>query len=315
MANRYRVVARGLKTFLPGWSPPLPGGTESARYCYSVWLRHLARLHQTGLSGYPEVIAETPNRGVARIGPCGSSRRCAPLCRIGRCAVCGERREHPRIRRAHQEPPKSRADLPGDSELPRVHPRLSSYRFSDVYSNPDGLLDSLAPERIQSLRRDLNALTTDAGEGAISYICPWFASDVIDENSVDVAYSQAVLGASLVDDLEGTYAALFRWMKPGAMMSHQIDFKCHGMTAEWNGHWSYSELVWKAIRGRRPYLLNRQVLSTHLDLQERAGFRIVAVDRVRDEGGLPRRRLARRYQNISDEDLTTSGAHVISVKY
>ena len=190
---------------------------------------------------------------------------------------------------------------------------LSSYRFSDVYSNPDSLLDSLAPERIQSLGRDLNALTTDAGEGAISYICPWFASDVIDENSVDVAYSQAVL--EHVDDLEGTYAALFRWMKPGAMMSHQIDFKCHGMTAEWNGHWSYSELVWKAIRGRRPYLLNRQVLSTHLDLQERAGFRIVAVDRVRDEGGLPRRRLARRYQNISDEDLTTSGAHVISVKY
>ncbi len=311
MASRYRPVAGGLKTLLPGWSPPRPGGTVSSRYCYSVWLRHLACLRRAGLSGYPDMIAELgpgESLGIGLAGLLGGATRYIGLDVVRYADDASNLRVFDELVELYER----RTDAPGDGEFPGVRPRLPSYRFSDVYSNPDGLRENLAPERIQGLRRELSHVETGAGTGSIRYVCPWFRSDLVEENVVDVAYSQAVL--EHVDDLEGTYAALFRWLKPGGMMSHEIDFKCHGMTPEWNGHWSYSDPVWKVIRGRRPYLLNRQVLSTHLSFQERMGFRIVTVTRVEGENGLPRRRLQPRYRNLSDEDLTTSSAHVVAVK-
>jgi len=33
-------------------------GTASARYCYSVWLRHLVMAFQNGLRTFPETIVE-----------------------------------------------------------------------------------------------------------------------------------------------------------------------------------------------------------------------------------------------------------------
>jgi len=34
------------------------GGTDSARYCYSVWLRHLVMAKRNGLGPFPRVVAE-----------------------------------------------------------------------------------------------------------------------------------------------------------------------------------------------------------------------------------------------------------------
>ena len=75
-------------------------------------------------------------------------------------------------------------------------------------------------------------------------------------------FSQSVL--EHIDDLEGAYATLHKWLKPGGYMSHLIDFYSHGLTKEWNGHWALSDLTWGALKGRRPYLINRQLASrTH----------------------------------------------------
>ncbi len=311
MPNRYRMVVRGLRTYLPGWTPPRPGGTDSGRYCYSVWLRHLASLRRAGLTRYPKVIAELgpgESLGLGLAGLLGGGERYIGLDVVHYAGTDANLRVFDELVDLYTE----RSDLPGDDEFPRVHPRLESYRFADVVSESDTPARNLAEERLTRLREDLRGLSRAHDSGSISYVCPWFDAGVIEEGSVDVAFSQAVL--EHVEDLPGTYAALARWMKPGGMMSHQIDFKCHGMTSEWNGHWGYSAFVWRAIHGRHPYLLNREVLSTHLALMKEAGFRVLSVNRVRGEGGLPRRRLARSHRDISDDDLATSGAHVIAVK-
>ena len=147
---------------------------------------------------------------------------------------------------------------------------------------------------------------------SINYISPWFEPNVIRDETVDMIYSQAVL--EHVNDLEHTYQSLFQWLKKGGYMSHQIDFKSHRLTDEWNGHLSYSDFTWKLIRGNRPYLLNRMLLSTHTKLLQKTGFKVISITPVRGIGGLARHQLSKRYRNIPEEDFITSSAHIISKK-
>jgi len=51
----------GMATFVPGiyqLRAKGTGGTDSARYCYSVWLRHLVMAKRNGLNPYPRIVAE-----------------------------------------------------------------------------------------------------------------------------------------------------------------------------------------------------------------------------------------------------------------
>jgi hypothetical protein len=126
---------------------------------------------------------------------------------------------------------------------------------------------------------------------------------------VDLLLSHSVL--EHVVDLDKTYRAIRTWLRPGGWMSHQIDFKCHGLSGEWNGYRGYPEPLWKLVLGSRPFLLNRQPWSTHARLLEENGFELVCVMRqhIRDRG-LRRDQLAARWRDISEDDLTCSGAFV-----
>ena len=95
-------------------------------------------------------------------------------------------------------------------------------------------------------------------------------------------------------------------------MSHQIDFKCHRKADTWNGHWTYSDFAWKVVVGRRTYLLNRAPHSQHVALLQRTGFEIVSDTKTRSESILRRSQLADRFRDLSDDDLTTSGAYIVA---
>ena len=155
-------------------------------------------------------------------------------------------------------------------------------------------------------------MDTDAADSMIRYKAPWFESDVVETESVDMIYSQAVL--EHVDDLGGSYEMLYSWLKPSGFMSHQIDYKCHGTADEWNGHWTYSDFVWKLLRGHRRFLLNRKPFSTHINLMKEAGFSIVYEKKVKSPSKLDAKDLAHRFRNISEDDLTTSGAFIQAKK-
>src|SRR5690242_6794043 len=58
-----RGMARGMLSHVPGFERFLTklrggGGTRSPRYCYSIWLRHLAMAREHGLSTAPATVAE-----------------------------------------------------------------------------------------------------------------------------------------------------------------------------------------------------------------------------------------------------------------
>lgn len=125
--------------------------------------------------------------------------------------------------------------------------------------------------------------------------------------------SQTVMEYPL--DLHAAYGTLHRWLKPGGVMSHQIDFRCLGTARKWNGHWACSELTWALVTGKRRYPVgNREPHSTHVRLMEEQGFRVVGDVPIREAGGLPREALAQRFRNLTDDDLTTSIALIQAVK-
>ena len=117
-----------------------------------------------------------------------------------------------------------------------------------------------------------------------------------------------------IDDLPYTYESLCRWLKPGGIMAHEIDFRCHQTGKIWNEHWTYSDMIWKIITGKRSYLLNRAPHSTHIKIFQDLGLEIVADLTLKEKQGIKREELAPRFQQMSQEDLTTSIAFIQAIK-
>jgi hypothetical protein len=271
-----KPVFKGLLTYIPGVARNLPrgstGGTNRAPYCLDVWLKHLALLRAAGMRAMPRTLAE--------LGPGDSIG-------VGLAALL--------------------------SGVDRYY-ALDVVRYSNTQSNL-AIFDELAAlskardpsvsdERISRIRDAIASGGSECDGVTIKYVAPWSEIYAIEPESVDVIVSHAVL--EHVVDLESTYRALSLWLKPGGMMSHQIDFTAHGTAEKWNGYRAYPEFLWKTIVGRRPYLINRQPCSAHLDLLDRNGFEIVSTKRVNRTDGIGRSRLSRHWKNISDDDLACS---------
>jgi hypothetical protein len=309
---KLKQLIYGVATFVPGINQLRAkgtGGTGSARYCYSVWLRHLVMAKKNGLNPYPKIVAE--------LGP-GDSIGIGLAALISGCDryFAFDVVEHANIERNLSVFDqlvtlfKVNTPIPGDEEWPGVKPRLEDYGFPSHILDDSKLQRSLESCRINRIRSSLKDIQQK--DSAIEYKVPWSEANILASESVDMIYSQAVL--EHVDDLRNTYKAMYSWLKPTGYLSHAIDFKCHGYAAEWNGHWAYNDFTWKLIRGKRPYLLNREPHSTHIELIEDEGFRVVCDDKTTSESKLTLNQLAPKFRSISQDDLITSGAFIQAVK-
>jgi SAM-dependent methyltransferase len=306
---RLTPVAKGLLTFVPGIDRVYPrrgtGGTDSASYCYEVWIKHLTLLWENGMRSMPETVAE--------LGP-GDSLG------VGLAALLSGVKQYYALDVIQFSNParnleifeqlvqlfKARAPRPS-----RGWPDYDAYLDEDLFPHhilsEELLQSSLREERLNLIRRAL-ADPDFNGEVSIRYMSPWYDEAVIERDSVDLIWSHAVL--EHVADLDKTYAALRLWLKPGAVMSHQIDFASHGLTAQWNGHLGCSDLMWKVIVGKRPFLINRQPCSAHLELMERHGFEISCCLKSHRADGIARPQLSSRWKALCDDDLTCSSVFV-----
>lgn len=304
-----KQLCYGISTFIPGlanFHAKGTGGTNSARYCYGVWLRHLVLAQHNGL------LAGVPNR-VGELGPGDSIGIGLAALLSGAERYCGmdvvahaSLRQHVSMLREMVELFKTRANIPDEHEFPNLKPQLSSCEFPSHLLTDEFLCASLAPERVEKIRQSLE--NCDAPGSMIKYAAPWYNDLVVENESLDMIYSQAVL--EHVDDLRGTYRAMFSWLKRGGCLSHQVDFKSHELTAEWNGHWTISDSMWWLMRGRRAYLLNREPHSTHLRLLTEFGFEILCDRTFTLPSQLERNQLARRFRKMTAADLTASGAFI-----
>ena len=311
-----RKILGGFKSYVPGGvSIHGTGGTDSARYCYTIWLRHLSILYQNGFSKMFNTIAELgpgDSIGTGLAGLLSGSEKFYALDVI----------EHTDIKKNISIFDElvslfaNHSTLPDDNEFPRAVPRLDSYNFpSEIFVNND-LEKFLDKSRIKSLRNEL--IDIEKQKKSIQYMCPWNDPKVIENDSVDLVFSQAVL--EHVEDLKHTYDAMYKWVKKGGCISNQIDFQSHGLSDEWNGHWSFSDLTWKLMKGNRPYLINREPLSKHIEVAQDVGFEIISVIPVKtfpsDEytGTIERNKLAEKFRDMSEEDFTTTSAYVLAKK-
>lgn len=277
------------------------------RYYYAVWLRHLLMARRYGLKSLPRVVAElgpggSLGTGLAALLSGAEQYQALDVVNLFDAAI------NLKILAELEELFLARAPIPNEQEFPQLKPRLESYEFPWDILTDGHLKQTLDKQRLEALKQAL--LRPGKHRALISYHSP-YDINTLAAGSVDLLISQAVL--EHVDDLSVVYEAMRVWLRPGGLMSHTIDFKSHGTAEVWNGHWGYSDLVWRLMRGRKPYLINRYALSTHLELLQRSGFEMICDLREKDPSGISREKLAKRFQNLSDDDLLTSGAFIQAV--
>jgi SAM-dependent methyltransferase len=304
-----RRFGAGIVTFVPGlWrlAERATGGSNSARYCYEIWLRHLYFGGELGLDTNPKVVAE--------IGPGDSlGTGIAALLSGASTYVAFDAVEYAATDRDQEMVEVIRALFAEPAAVPIT---VGGMHVADDVSPRDVIgaarvKAAAADDRARDVRSALGGdghnasglrLVYSAGSGAK------FEGDA----DADVLFSQAVM--EHVDGLEHAYSQMHQALRPGGWMSHAIDFKSHDFARDWNGHWTFGEQTWKLIRGRRRFAINREPLATHLALIEAAGFEVVSVRRAQRVSTLSRSELASRFRGISDDDLTTASAVVQAVK-
>ncbi len=308
MQLRGRALAKGLATYVPvlrRFACTSSGGTVSARYCYAVWLRHGVMARAAAMPAVPVSVAE--------LGPGDSIG-------IGLAAMlCGAQRYYALDAKPHANVERNlrvfeellalfgaRAPIPDETEFPNLFPPLASYAFPDAVA-----ADGLDTGRIAAIRRAIRG-ENPGDDVQIHYLAPWERAVARLQGGIDMIYSQAVL--EHVSDVPGCYRAMNRLLRTGGLMSHTIDFKSHGLTQDWYGHWTLGERTWRCVVGRRPYLINRLAWSDHRRYIEEAGFRIDAALARRAEPA-PRHVLAQPFRRaLTDDDLSTPGVFMQAIK-
>jgi SAM-dependent methyltransferase len=300
-----RPFVKGALTFVPGAQAILPkpnaGRNPPTTYFYGVWLKHMSYLLNLGVP-MPTAVGELGPGDTLGLG------LCALLCGVKRYVGLDIYRHtavRENIKVLHELAALFRERAPRPTKgWPDFDALLDERLFLK------GFTPAITDELVASIER---ALLNEQADGlTCAYKVPWDRDDTIEESSVDVVISHAVL--EHVIDVPGTYKALHRWLRPGGVMSHQIDFRSHNLTPEWNGYRVISEGVWRVMMGRRPYLINRVPWSGHAKAMADAGFKIINVQLLRRDSAIPRSSLARRWQDLSDEDLYSAEAFVQAQK-
>jgi SAM-dependent methyltransferase len=307
-----KPFVKGVLYYVPGVRNILQsvttGGSDSARYCYSVWMRHLVHLYKNGMKKMPEVVAE--------IGP-GDSLG------IGLCALLSgadvyyafdiikysNLTDNRKILVELTEMFRNRTDIPDNEEFPELKPRINDFKFPDYIFNNIDLDYLLCEERLHLIN---SALEGKSGDITIKYVVPWQEKDVELKDSVDLIFSQAVM--EHIDDINNAYTKMFKFLKPNSLMTHEIDFKAHETHNQWNGHLGYTDKIWKVILNGRLYSINRKLLSEHLNNLKYIGFNILDVVKEIRSDGIQRDKVADKFKNIPAEDFETAAAFVVCRK-
>lgn len=306
-------VLKGALTYAPGVKKILNstgrGNTNSTEYCYSLWLKHLVLSHHHSQGHSPTTMAE--------LGPGGSLG-------VGLAAILSGVSEYSAldvveyantdnnlrvfeelVEMFKRKQPRTEKGWPDFDEL------LPTSLFPDEILTSDILHKTLDPHRLEAIRNAIRNPGQTFDSIRINYHVPWNNEQVVKQNTIDFLLSHSTL--EHVEDLNLTYDSMKLWLKPGGWMSHQIDYGSHGISKYWDGYRKYSEPVWKIVKGRRHYLINRAPHSTHVDHMKQRGFQLTLALR-HEEGNdpqLPSSKLSKRWRSLSETDLNTRGSYII----
>lgn len=304
------LIAKGTFKHLPGVRKinKRTGGTIESRYCYSVWMRHL-KYWSKFRNKIPETVAELGPGDSLGTGFAALLSGCNHLYALDVIKYWDNNRNL-RIFNELVDLFKKKSTIPDNNEYPKVRPVPADFSFPAIITD-EILKESLSEERLNKIRREITDIDNPENT-IIRYKIPWHDPDVISSQTVDLIYSQAVL--ECIEDLDNTFQAMCLWIRTGGLMSHTIDFKSHGLTTEWNGHWKFTDFEWYLVKGGKSFLINRQPYSAYLDLHRKYGFRILIDESVKKENRIDLNALSKRFRALSEEDRTTSGVYILSAK-
>jgi len=267
----------------------------AARYCYTVWLRHLAIARGSGTGVKPRGIVmeigpgDTIGVGLAAL--LSGMERYIAVDKVRACRLAGSLRVFDELLALFA----ARVTMPGDDGFAEC-----------VAADSSGC----SPERVREIRKSVLALAEGAESDLLTYAAPYRIADFPEENFANFVVAQATM--EHVDEPESLYAAIFRWLAPGGSAAFVVDYSSHGLSARWDGHWALSEREHRRIRGGRPYGLNRLPHSAHMRMLAQCGYRIVRVLRTpRRSTGAGCRHV---FANLTPGDLETSQAHILVAK-
>lgn len=304
---RMRTVVKGLATFVPfvdRLANSGAGAPVDAHYFYSVWLRHLVCVHRAAPGFGFDVVGELGPGDALGIGLCALLSGAQRYVGLDRLAFALKADNLRLLHELHQLF-LARAPIPDDRMLPGVYPKLDTYAFPTHILDDARLARSLSAERLSSIDAALRGIGRP--DSMLRYAAPWDAATNVEAGTVDLLLSQAVM--EHVDDVESAYATMQRWLRSDGVMSHRIDYSCHGITRDWYGQWLVSDTAWRLARGRRAYFINRLPHSAHLAAMRRNGLEILAIDATQAETGAPA--AAMRVEHDAG-DLNVRGALVIA---
>lgn len=303
----FRSLAKGIGSYV---APALRsthqvGGTVSARHCYDLFFRHYGHLTPFLSGRHPGTLVE--------VGP-GSSLG------VGLAALLGGIDRYIALDlQDHRDTERDLAilhDLVGlfRERAPFAETTEAGHIFFPPAA-PPSVWENLAP----TLERTLHSASIESIEAALlsgdehlTFVAPWTDVNVLPPGSADWLMTHSVM--EHVDELDATYAAFARWLKPGGFATHLIDFQSHGLASDWNGHWAVSSPTWALMRGRRPYLINRMWRSQHVELMRRNGFEVLTELRHVKADGLSASELRKPFADMPSGDETVAMSFFVTRK-
>lgn len=310
--EKLKPLSKGIIKFIPGVKGLInkhTGGTDNSRYCYSVWFRHLKIMFEFS-NNLPLVVAELGPGDSLGVGFCALLSGCEKVIYLDVVKFWNVKRNL-QIFDELVELFKQRSMIPDNKEFPKVKPELTDYFFPNRFLSDDLLNQSLDLNRLNKIRNEIKDID-NPNNIYIKYSIPWYDSKVIETNSIDFILSQAVL--EHVEDLSNTYKSMSLWLKPGGFMSHDIDFKSHGITKSWNGHWLFSDWEWKIVQGGEDCLINREPVSKHKELLDQFKFDIIIEKNNFRQSEIDKSHLSHSFIGLTMNDLTTPEAYILSKK-
>ena len=314
-ANKLLQVAKGLATYVvpTSWYQSRAGrggSTNDAAYCYCVWLRHVRSLEKLGWNPVRKKICELgPGNsiGVGIAALLSGAESYTGLDAVPYSTV-EQKEEITKIINDLTGLFQKRVPIPEPEQYPQIVPQLEDYSFpSWILAEVDSLANLAATKT--SL---IEGLDGPERNPCLKYLAPYQHIDLSGySGSFDAIFSQAVF--EHIGNPAQTYHLIFDLLKPGGLSWHVIDFRSHGLSTDWNGHWTYPEWLWNLVVGHRQFFLNRIPLSAHLALATQAGFEVEGVmtytegehQTLAKKSRLNPTQFAKPFDRMSKEDAST----------
>jgi hypothetical protein len=306
MEARLGPLARGMLSFvvpsLREVSEQQAAGSWSSDFCYSVFLRHLSYILEFTDQRIPRVVAEFgpgPSMGVGLAALIAGAERYYAL-----DVVEHANRDHNlRVFDDLVELFKARPSIPKDG----IH--IDTFPHPKDWNLPERLAAqferAMAESRLRAIRKDI---AENSGE-FIKVLIPWDELAVDLSDSIDWIISHSAL--EHVDRLEHAYLCCGKWLKKDGIMTHEIDYTSHLLTKRWNGQFCLTDIMWKLVRGRRTYAINRTAHSTNVELLKLNGMSLLTEVRFEEPGGASKSEFARNFSHLTERDARTTLAFLV----